>query len=74
MIEKVCNYTHKSFKNYTNPGDLKFKQKNIIFAYNGKGKSSLVLGVKREFLKDTTKTDDGLRFKATKTTPTKANE
>jgi wobble nucleotide-excising tRNase len=62
MIKKINNFTHKSFKDYTNPNDLEFKQKNIIFGYNGKGKSSLSLGVKEEFFKGATKTEDNLRF------------
>ncbi|MDR2342095.1 MAG: AAA family ATPase [Campylobacteraceae bacterium] len=62
MITKINNFTYKSFKNYTNEGDLEFKEKNIIFAYNGKGKSSLSVGIKQEFLKDRTKTENNLRF------------
>lgn len=50
MIEKLTNFTYKSFKNFTGP-DLAFKQRNVIFGYNGKGKSSLSKGIKDEFLK-----------------------
>lgn len=38
-------------KNYSGP-DKEFKQKNIIFGYNGRGKSSLARGIIQEFLKD----------------------
>lgn len=49
IVKKIENFTEKSFKNYTGP-DREFKQKNIIFGYNGRGKSSLAKGVIREFL------------------------
>jgi hypothetical protein len=62
MIAKINNFTHKSFKDYTNPNNLEFKEKNIIFGYNGKGKSSLSIGIKQEFLKDETKIENNLRF------------
>lgn len=61
MIEKVNNLTKKSFKNYTGPDNI-FKQKNIIFAYNGKGKSSLAEGIVEEFKKDFTKNDQNYRI------------
>lgn len=61
MIEKVNNLTKKSFKNYTGPND-NFKQKNIIFAYNGKGKSSLAEGILEEFNKDSSKKEDNYRI------------
>ena len=61
MIEKVNNLTKKSFKNYTGPDD-NFKQKNIIFGYNGKGKSSLAEGILEEFKKDSTKNDENYRI------------
>lgn len=49
MIEKLTNFTCKSFKNYTGPSPV-FKKRNVIFGYNGKGKSSLAKGIKDEFL------------------------
>jgi hypothetical protein len=49
MITKIYNYTHKSFNNYTGPED-DFRKKNIIFGYNGSGKSSLVKGLENQFL------------------------
>lgn len=61
MIEKVNNLTKKSFKNYTGPND-NFKQKNIIFAYNGKGKSSLAEGILEEFKKDSSKKEENYRI------------
>jgi len=57
MIDKLINFSNKSFKNYTNPNDLLFRKKNIIFGYNGKGKSTLCIG-----LKDNLKSDINLRF------------
>ncbi len=61
IIEKVNNLTEKSFKNYTGPNP-QFKQKNIIFGYNGRGKSSLASGIIQEFLKESSNTNDNFRF------------
>lgn len=60
-IKKIENFTEKSFKNYTGP-DREFKQKNIIFGYNGRGKSSLAKGVIREFLINNPVGADSYRF------------
>ena len=49
MIEQIKNFTLKSFKDYTGPDDH-FLKNNVIFGYNGKGKSSLAKGVLKEFL------------------------
>lgn len=62
MIVKLNNYTYKSFVAYTNPNDLLFRAKNIFFGYNGKGKSSVAIGIKNEFLKDQTKKLENLRI------------
>ncbi|MBO3100065.1 AAA family ATPase [Gelidibacter pelagius] len=62
MITKLNNFTHKSFIGYTNPNDLLFRAKNILFGYNGKGKSSIAIGIKDEFLKYTTKKPENLRI------------
>jgi len=62
MIEKLNNFNLKSFDGYTNPDDLNFSVKNILFGYNGKGKSSIAIGIKDEFLKDTSKNDANLRI------------
>lgn len=62
MITKLNNFTLKSFVGYTNPNDLLFRAKNILFGYNGKGKSSMAIGIKDEFLKDTTKKPENLRI------------
>lgn len=62
MIIKLNNFTHKSFVGYTNPNDLLFRIKNILFGFNGKGKSSITIGIKDEFLKDTTKKPENLRI------------
>lgn len=62
MITKLNNFTLKSFVGYTNPNDLLFRAKNILFGYNGKGKSSVAIGIKDEFLKDTSKKSENLRI------------
>jgi wobble nucleotide-excising tRNase len=61
MIEKVDNLNIKSFRSYTGPGE-KFKLKNVIFGYNGRGKSSLALGLKDAYLSKTTADEDKMRF------------
>lgn len=62
MITKLNNFTLKSFVGYTNPNELFFRAKNILFGYNGKGKSSIAIGIKDEFLKDTSKKPENLRI------------
>ena len=62
MIIKLNNFSHKSFVSYTNPNDLLFRAKNILFGYNGKGKSSTAIGIKEEFLKDSAKKTENLRI------------
>lgn len=62
MITKLNSFTFKSFSNYTNPNHLHFRTKNILFGYNGKGKSSVAIGIKKEFLKDATKKPENLRI------------
>lgn len=49
MIVKINGLTKKSFKNYSTPDNF-FKKKNIIFGYNGRGKSSLASGIAEQFL------------------------
>lgn len=49
MIGKIDGLTKKSFKNYSTPDNF-FKKKNIIFGYNGRGKSSLASGIAEQFL------------------------
>ena len=61
MINKLNNFTLKSFVGYTNPNDLLFRAKNILFGYNGKGKSAIAIGIKDEFLKDQAKKPENLR-------------
>lgn len=51
MIINIDNFSKKSFKNFSNDEDCVFKEKNIIFGYNGRGKSTLALGIAMEFLK-----------------------
>jgi hypothetical protein len=62
MVIKLNNFTLKSFVGFTNPNDLFFRAKNILFGYNGKGKSSISIGIKDEFLKDPTKKSENLRI------------
>lgn len=63
MIETINNYTFKSFKNYSGPNqEEKFKQKNMFFGYNGKGKTALSKGILTEIKKDQNVTDDNYRF------------
>ena len=59
MIKKLINFSKKSFKNYTGPDEC-FNKRNIIFGYNGKGKSSLANGIEEEYLKNGDKKN--LRF------------
>jgi len=62
MVTKLNNFTLKSFVGYTNPNELLFRAKNILFGYNGKGKSAIAIGIKDEFLKDQTKKLENLRI------------
>lgn len=63
MIETINNYTFKSFKNYSGPNDdEKFKQKNLFFGYNGKGKTALSKGILTEIRKNPNVKDDNYRF------------
>jgi wobble nucleotide-excising tRNase len=62
MLEKLNKFSYKSFKDYTNPNDLHFLEKNIIFGYNGKGKSALCIGLKQEYLKVNPKGDNNYRL------------
>ena len=59
MIAKINDLTKKSFKNYSTPDNF-FKKKNIIFGYNGRGKSSLASGIAEQFLIDND--EAGLRY------------
>ena len=62
MITHINNYTFKSFKNYTGPIETPFKEKNILFGYNGKGKSSLSKGILDEYKKKDSVTENDYRF------------
>ncbi|MDR2748713.1 MAG: AAA family ATPase [Bifidobacteriaceae bacterium] len=62
IIEKVQNLNKKSWNGYTNPEDLIFKQRNIIFGYNGSGKSSLADGIVDEFRRNNVVRDDNFRY------------
>ena len=63
MINRVTDLTKKSFINYSGPDSgSEFKNKNIVFGYNGRGKTSLALGVVDEFLKSGTKTIENYRL------------
>ena len=61
MIEKVVDLARKSFSNYTGPTE-KFKPKNVVFGYNGRGKSSLAIGVKDTYISDASADEDKIRF------------
>ncbi len=61
MIDQITDLTKKSFNGYTGPVE-KFKSKNVIFGYNGRGKSSLALGIKESYLEDTSNSEDRMRF------------
>lgn len=60
MIEQISHFSCKSFKDYTSPSHF-FKQKNILFGYNGRGKSSLALGIVDTY-KSSGGTDDSYRL------------
>lgn len=49
MIQTLKSFTRKSFKNYKFPSSISFKDKNLIFGYNGRGKSSLADEIIEEF-------------------------
>lgn len=51
MIKKIENFSRKSFKSYSGP-ENEFNKKNILFGYNGRGKSSLAIGVINEYTKE----------------------
>lgn len=61
MIEQVKNFSQKSFVNYTGPVE-KFAEVNILFGYNGRGKTSLANGLVEEFLKDSNNEEKNYRF------------
>lgn len=48
MIQELNGFSKKSFKNYSTSKDF-FREKNIIFGYNGRGKSSLAEGLIEAF-------------------------
>ena len=50
-VDRVENFSHKSFK-----------RKNIIFGYNGRGKSSLVVGIIKKFMLDSEVERDNYRL------------
>jgi len=60
MITDIQNFNYKSFKNYSSPKDF-FKKKNILFGYNGRGKSSLSEGIIQNF-SNQNKVNKNIRF------------
>lgn len=60
MIDRIENFTKKSFKNYTFPEELRFKEKNIIFGLNGRGKSSLSEGIYEKHVES--KNEESVRY------------
>lgn len=61
MIKALNNFTRKSWNNYCGPDD-KFNIKNIIFGYNGKGKSSLAQGIYQSALDSGDFTNKNIRI------------
>ncbi len=61
VITKVSSLNRKSFVDYTGPTD-DFKLKNVIFGYNGRGKSSLSFGLRREFISEDNTNEKKLRY------------
>lgn len=59
-IDYLSTFTRKSYKNYTNE-KAPFTKRNVIFGYNGQGKSSLAEEVIQQ-LRDNGYDDDGVRF------------
>ncbi|WP_017548143.1 AAA family ATPase [Salinicoccus carnicancri] len=61
MIDKVNNISNKSFKDFTGPSES-FNEKNLIFGYNGRGKSSLAKGIIEEGFKVSSIADSQARL------------
>lgn len=57
MINRLNKFTRKSFKNYSMPENIGFNHKNVIFGYNGRGKSSLAEEIVHQF-----NDENGVRF------------
>ena len=57
MINRLNKFTRKSFKNYSMPENIGFNHKNVIFGYNGRGKSYLAEEIVHQF-----NAVDGVRF------------
>ncbi len=55
FIEKVENHKYKSWKESSNLKDTRFNEVNILFGYNGAGKSSLAVGISKTYLADNAK-------------------
>ena len=49
MLKKLEKFTQKSFKDYSMPDNIEFNSKNIVFGYNGRGKSSLAKEIVHQF-------------------------
>lgn len=50
MVDKIDNFTYKSWKATSNLKDIRFGQTNVIFGHNGAGKSSLAVGLAKAHL------------------------
>ena len=61
MITRINDFNNKSFHNYSGP-DENFREKNIIFGYNGSGKTSLVFGLENTFLNISGNKKENLRI------------
>ena len=57
MINRLNKFARKSFKNYSMPENIGFNHKNVIFGYNGRGKSSLAEEIVHQF-----NDENGVRF------------
>lgn len=61
MIKKIEKLSLKSFHNYSGP-EKEFNLKNIIFGYNGKGKSALANGIYNQCLRTSDISQQNVRF------------
>lgn len=64
MVDKIDNFTFKSWNTASNLRDAKFSKANIIFGHNGAGKSSLAKAIAKTHL--ATEAKDSVRLFGTK--------
>lgn len=60
VVKRINNLTDKSFNNYSGPNDNKeFNDyNNVIFGYNGRGKSTLAREIKRQYINSNSNIDN----------------